>query len=556
VLNNRRLLFSFLIFVSIFCVLIGRLGYLSLGFVSKKGIELPLENISRLDIVDRRGMLLATSIPTFSVYMKPLDISNKADTIAVLGRIFPELSKEKITQLVGSQKKFLWFLRHISPEKKWMLEKEGLTGVVAIPDNKRIYPYGRLFSHVVGFTDIDQNGLAGLEKSQNTVLLDKEKKSFKTSLDLGIQHVLHSELSARVAEVSAKGGFGMLVHLSTGRILSMVSLPDFDPNHIRESCSISCDGLDASGEIHPMFNRITTGVYEFGSVIKIHTVAAGLIHHIPLSRSYDARHPIRVGRFLIKDFCAKNRILTVKEGFLYSSNIVNAKLAFDVGPQRLKAFWDLMGVNQPIALELPERTHSIVPKEWNNVSILSLGFGYGMAMTPLHLAYSIMLLVDGHKKPLTLAGKSGSYRAISPRVIPESVCRQIAQLMRSAVLEGQAARAKVDQMDIGAKTGTANCRVQGHYKDKLNLTTCAAIFPTKNPEYLLLLSLDRPVASTATNGFASAGWMVAPLVARVAKRLLPFLDFAGLENPKEKSTINDDQENSYLFVPQETRKSS
>lgn len=459
----------------------------------------------RADIVDRNGVVLATSVKTFSVYACPRRLENIQDAAVSLGNLFRIPVKELLT-LFRSKRKFVWIARHVTPDERLRVRALGLKGVDLLEDYRRVYPHGHLFSHALGLTDIDQVGTCGLEKAFHHSLYHKTKP-IAVALDIRLQHILYHELHHLISSYRAEGGNAILVNVRNGEILAMVSLPDFAPH----------EAYDVRSKA--FFNRNVNGVYEFGSMLKIHNIASALeCSATRLHTRYDISEPLRVGRFKVTDFQRKLNNVTTEEAFLYSSNIANAKIAMDMGSDRQIEFFQKMGFSYPVHTELKEEARPLFPKKWGKAQNITAAYGYGFAITPLHLVRSVGAIVTGILRKLTFC-KTGVRETPGKVVVSRQTSLAMRRLLELATIQGQAKKAAVEGYAIGAKTGTANMRSQGkRYKQKENLTSCVAVFPVHDPHYVLLISVEKPQASAATAGFATAGWIVAPAVSSVIRQ--------------------------------------
>jgi cell division protein FtsI (penicillin-binding protein 3) len=488
----------------IFCILLMRLCWVCTCYVA--GSEHSEAITIRAPIVDRHGQVLASSVLTFSIYAHPKRVSCKMEAAKSLHAIFPALSVPQFLQMLSCKKSFVWLVRHVTPEKKLAVQALGIEGIDIHKEHKRIYPHGNLFCHAVGILDTDQNGISGLEKS-----FDKDLRrgvALKTSLDMRLQYIVHEELKNQIEEFQAQEGNALLADMKTGEILAMVSFPDFLPAGHRSEAAF--------------FNRNVSGIYEFGSMMKIHNVALFLESGKGTLQSvFDASHPLCVGRFRITDISAKNRPMTVEESFKYSSNIANAKIALASGGKLQRKFFEKLGFMKAVDIELPEKARSIVPAQWTLPRTITAGYGYGFAITPLHVLQSVKTIVSGFETPLTL--KAVSSPLYARRIISKKTSEAIIRLMGDAVLDGQAKKAAALTCEIGAKTGTANLRINGRYCQKENLTSCVSIFPIHCPRYILLVSLHRPKPNKKSCYWATAGWIAAPLVSRLVDKMVPLL---------------------------------
>jgi cell division protein FtsI (penicillin-binding protein 3) len=449
-------------------------------------------------------------------------MKHKQEAVEALGQLFPNVSKENLKKLLNSDKSFVWIMRHVTPEEKMLVQSLGIEGLEVLKDSKRIYPHGSLFAHVIGMTDVDQKGLSGLEKAFDKQLTS-QNAPLETSLDLGLQHIVYDALAQQIQDFQAEGGNAILADIHTGEILAIVSFPDFSPER------------PPSKENKALFDRNFNGVYEFGSIMKICNAALFLEKGKGTLQSvFDASHPLRIGRFLVTDFRGKNKPLTVEESFLYSSNIANAKMAQCVGKAAQVDLFKKLGFFQPVKTELASSARPLFPKTWTDPCMLTASYGYGFAVSPLHVVQSISTLVSNTQKPLTFLGGGVKPCDVKPAPVSKSVSEAVVHLLKRAACEGQAQKAQASNCTVGAKSGTANIRVAGRYRQKENLTSCVSIFPAEQPRYVLLVSLDRAKPNAKTHYFATAGWIAAPLAARIVEGVAPILNVMSM--PKEEPT--------------------
>lgn len=507
----------------VFFVLCFRLCWLSLTPLNKSHWYCP--PVVRGEILDRHGRVLASSLTTFSVYARPQRIKHKQEAVEALAQLFPSLSKENVKKLLNSNKSFVWIMRHVTPEEKMMVQSLGIEGLEILKDSKRIYPHGSLFAHVVGMTDVDQKGLSGLEKAFDRQLTAGDA-SVTTSLDLGLQHIVYDALAQQIQDFQAEGGNAILADIHTGEILAIVSLPDFSPER------------PPSKDNKALFDRNFNGVYEFGSIMKVCNAALFLSKGKGgLQSVFDASSPLRIGRFLVTDFRGKNRPLTVEESFLYSSNIANAKMVQSVGKAAQVDLFKKLGFFQPIKTEVASSARPLFPKTWTDPCMLTASYGYGFAVSPLHVVHSISTLVSNTEKPLTFLAGGAKPGDIKPAPVSKGVSESIVYLLKRAACEGQAQKAQASNCSVGAKSGTANVRVAGKYRQKENLTSCISIFPAEQPRYVLLVSLDRAKPNAKTHYFATAGWIAAPLAARIVEGVAPVLNVMSMPKEEPSSTL-------------------
>lgn len=490
----------------------------------------------RPDIVDRNGRMLATDIKVASMFADPRRIIDIGDTLDQLTLVLPDLDRKKLQKRLSAKTAFVWIKRGLTPKLQAAIHNLGLPGISFIPEVRRVYPAGRTLSHVVGNVDVDNKGMAGIEKYidqrnplRATGFAARVKPApVKLSIDLRVQHVMRNELQLAMQKFSALAAGAVLLDTRSGEVLGMVSLPDYDPNQPREAL------------LPDRINRITKGVYELGSTFKTFTVAMGLDSGVVgLDGGYDASKPIRVGRFTINDFHGKNRFLTVPEIFIYSSNIGAAKMALDVGLAEHQAFLRSLGLLDRLQTELPESGKPLLPKPWRRVSTMTIAYGQGLSTTPMQMAAAGAALVNGGTlmTPTFLLRSAAEASILGKRVVSEQTSKQMRYLLRLNVKKGTGKRAAVPGYRVGGKTGTAQKVGPNGYEDKKLLNTFLSTFPTDNPRYVLLVMIDEPQGIKETYNFRTAGWNAAPTVANIIRRIGPMLGIspdAGFESAESE----------------------
>ncbi len=490
---------------------------------------------SRADIVDRNGVILATDLVTASLFAEPRRVIDAPDAVARLLAVFPELNRDALLIDLASDKGFVWIKRHLTPKQKYLINAQGIPGVGFRNDHKRVYPHGALLAHVVGHAGVDNEGLTGVEKRFDERLTgpasESDERALRLSVDVRVQHALHEELSRSVEEFSALGAAGIVLDAHSGEIVAMVSLPDYDLN---QAGSASADAR---------FNRASLGVYEMGSTFKAFTAAMALDYGtVKINGGYDATKPLHVARFTIRDDHPKARWLSVPEIFIYSSNIGAAKMALDVGGERQKAFLGRLGLLQRSTIELPEVGRPMVPVRWRDISTMTVGFGHGIAVSPVQLTSAIGTLVNGgfSLKPTILARQSG----VKPgkRVIKQRTSEILQRLMRLNVVEGTGKQSAAAGYLVGGKTGTAEKAGRGGYQRKALLSSFVGAFPMNDPRYVILAILDEPQGTKATHGYATGGWTAAPVVSRLVARIGPMLSVPPVD--EKSQTVR-----SAMFIP-------
>ncbi|MGN6747716.1 MAG: peptidoglycan D,D-transpeptidase FtsI family protein [Xanthobacteraceae bacterium] len=479
---------------------------------------------ARPDILDRNGTVLATDVRVPSLYAEPRRLIDVDEAVELLTADVPDLDANELRDRLSSKRGFVWLRREITPEQQREIYRQGLPGIGFLNENKRDYPDGAEISHLIGHVNIDNQGIAGIEKwldGQGLAALhmagfatDRLQSPIELAVDLRVQHVLHEELAAARTKFGALAAAGLVLNVRTGEVLAMVSEPDYDPNNPRQA-------LDPT-----RINRLTTGVFEMGSTFKAFTVAMALDSgKATLKSTFDARVPLHMGRFDIHDFEAQHRILSVPEIFTYSSNIGAARMALAVGIDGHKAFLKKMGQLDRLRTELPESGEPIVPKRWANLNTATIAFGHGLSVAPLQAAMGIAALMNGGTliPPTFLKRSEADAQALGKRVIKPETSAIMRYLMRLNVEKGTAAKADVPGYYIGGKTGTADKVVNGRYSKAKVLTDFMAVLPADQPRYLLLIMLDEPHATPETHGFTTSGWNAVPTGGAVVARIAPLL---------------------------------
>ena len=514
-----RLVFFALLFIVAYAVIGIRLTGLTVfnnPNASSSRREIAAANIGRAGIVDRNGVILATSLPTISACAEVKAIDDPEATAAKIGTILPELDIAKLAGDLATRKGCVTIKRHLTPRQYYALNNLGIAGVGFSRDERRAYPQGALTAHVVGLTDIDNIGIAGIEKKLDARLRQQIQPA-RLALDVRVQNIMRRELAAAIKEFRAIGGAGIIMDAVSGEVVAMVSLPDFDPHDTNSATDTS------------RFNRATLGVYEPGSTFKLLTAAQALdIGEARMTDSFNAVDPIQIGRRTIRDFHPENRWLTLPEIIMVSSNIGAARIADKIGGVRQRAFLDQLGMFQPAPIELPESGHPIAPSSWGETATLTIGFGHGLAVAPMQMVRSIAALVnDGRRVTPTLLLQPGGEAARADQeaspVISPATSAKIRAMMRLVVAAGTAKSANVDGYIVGGKTGTAEKIIGRGYNKNARLSSFIGAFPMQEPRYIIYAMLDEPQGNKATHGFATGGWVAAPLAGRVIAEAAPLL---------------------------------
>jgi len=479
---------------------------------------------ARPDILDRNGEILATDVRLPSLYAEPRKIIDVDEAAELLTATLPDLDATELRERLSSKRGFIWLKREISLKQQRDIHRLGIPGIGFMAENKRVYPNGALAAHLIGHVNIDNQGIAGIEKWLDArgladlhmagLATDRLQEPVHLSVDLRVQHLLRGELLAAQQRYKAKASAGLVTDVRSGEVVAMVSLPDYDPNDPRQS-------LDDT-----RFNRLTSGRFEMGSTFKALTVAMALDSgKVTLDSTLDARHPLRYGKFEINDYHAQKRILTVPEVFTYSSNIGTARMALTLGVNAHKAFLSKMGQLDRLQIELPEGREPQVPKHWGELNTVTIAYGHGLSVTPLQAAMAVGALMNGGKliPPTFLKRSESEAAALAKQVVKPETSERMRYLMRLNAEKGSARRVDIPGYYAGGKTGTAEKVINGHYSKTRLLTTFMAVLPADKPRYLVTIILDEPQPTPETKGFATSGWNAAPTAGNVVERIAPLL---------------------------------
>ncbi len=515
-------------FACIFGVIGGKLVYLgskpepqSLRRAASEAVSRP-----RPEILDRNGEVLATDIKVMSVFAEPRRIIDKDEAVELLTAVLPDVNAKELRERLGSRKGFVWVKRGIKPKEQEEIFRLGLPGVGFLPENKRVYPNGPVAAHVLGFTNVDNIGIAGMEKHIDGMGLSDltmagfrldpaDLKPVQLSLDLRVTHAIRDELEKGIERFKAKGGAAAILDVNTGEIIALASLPDYDPNN----------PVDALEPIR--INRMNVGVYEMGSTFKAISIAMALeANKVNLNSRVDARESLRYGKFTIHDFHAQHRVLTVPEVFTYSSNIGTARMALMVGVEGHKAFLRKMGQLDRLRTELPESAEPLVPRRWGELNTITIAFGQGLNVAPLQAMMAVGALSNGGQliNPTFLKRSEEEARANAPQVVRPEVSEALRYLMRLNAEKGSARTVDIRGYYVGGKTGTADKIIRGRYAKDRVFTTFMAIAPADKPRYLFLTLMDEPQALPETQGYRTAAWNSGAVTGKIIERVANMLN--------------------------------
>jgi len=519
-LMHQRLMFGMLLFAGIIAIIALRLIWLAAfgDHAGRKGGAIDLTP-ERGDIVDRDGHALARTIDAWIVGLQPAKvIGNKLDLARKLAQLMPEKDEAAYLQMLRSGRSFYYLRRRASPSLVAAINSLGEPGLALQREPDRLYPQLSLAAHVVGYTDIDGKGNAGIERAFDEQLRDPARRGqpIVTSVSSRVQQALEHELDAAKTHFSAIGAAGVVMNIHTGEILAMTSLPQLNPN--------------AAGQGSPeaRFNRATLGVYELGSTFKPFTVAMAMDSGVikSMGQMYNCPKQLHVAGRTINDTHPFGRACSVAEIMKESSNIGTAQIADQLGSARQKEFLRKMGFLDKVQIELKERGRTLTPgAQWNQIERMTVGYGHGIAVTPLHLATGYATLFNGGiYRPATLLKVDKNHApGKGHRVFSEETSYKMRALLRLVVTEGTGKKADAPGYRVGGKTGTAQKIIGGHYSNSVNVTSFAGVFPMDEPRYVVVVMLDEPKATPETFGFTTAGWNVAPVVSKTVSRIAPML---------------------------------
>ena len=500
---------------------------------------------ARADIVDRNGNLLATNFDTHALYSQPKHMIDPQRAADELVKVFPDLDHARLIKDFTGDRKFLWLKKKISPEQMQAVHEIGDPGLLFAPREMRLYPNGSLAAHVMGGASFGKEGVAaaevigvaGAEKYFDDYLRDPANGAtpLQLSIELTVQAASERILYGGMKLMNAKGATSVLMDVHTGEVISVVSLPDFDPNN-RPRAATSGDQSDS-----PLFNRSVQGVYELGSVFKIFTAVQAIdLGLVNSSTMIDTKGPMRVGGFNIGEFRNKNYgTLSVTDIIVKSSNRGTGRMALQIGVKRQKAFLDSMGFFDPTPFEIVEASggQPLLPERWTDLSAVTISYGHGLSSSPMHLAAGYATIANGGRAVTpTLLKKTGP--VYGPRVMSEGAAKAARMMLRKVVSQGTASFGEVEGYAVGGKTGTADKpNPSGGYFEKKVIATFVSMFPAHDPKYVLIVTLDEPVETSGDKPRRTAGWTAVPVAAEMIRRIAPLLGMRPTVEPRTLADI-------------------
>ena len=525
-ISKNRMVFTFFVILSIAAILGIKILYLSFfekesfsNIYNKKNF-LP----NRIDIVDRNGEILARSVNAWAAGISPKFIKDEKKLLINLKIIFPNLNLQKVEEKI-SKGKFFYIsrrLNNLERDKLWLLAKKA---VIIERKQIRIYPHNRLFSHVIGQIDEDNFGISGVERSYDLKLKGKngKNKNLKLSLDSNLQFLIRNELFNGINTFSARGAAALLMNVTNGEVLSLVSLPDFN---LMERQDISDTEF---------MNKITLGVYELGSVFKTFTIAAALEKGIADTDTefQNLENKIKCRDKWISEHDELPKNLNVEQILVRSSNIGAIQIARKIGSENYSNFLQSLGLLGKINFDISE-VGTPLPFEWKNCALETASYGHGITTTPLQLARAYAIIGNGgyEIKPTLIKNRNSQFEnKIISKITSEKINKILSKVVKQK--EGTANLANISGYDVGGKTGTSKKVNNGEYTEK-KLNTFVSLFPIKNPKYLLLVLMDEPKPAPnlvySYNGTKisnirrnESGWNSAYIAGRIIEKIGPIL---------------------------------
>ena len=484
----------------------------------------------RGDITDRNGVPLARTIRAYAIWVKPAALfGNRRKLAQDLAKIFPDTAESEFyAKLTAKEPGYL--RKRALPEQVRQVHNLGEIAIEFPREDERLYPQRDLAAHVLGYVAPGGTGALGMERVMDSKLRDPKLRGepVELSIDVRVQAALEQELARGMKSTAAKGAAGVILDVRTGEVIAMASLPSFNPNfpNFADERTQAADIAAGKTPIEHQVNTVTNRVFELGSTFKPLTVAAaldaGTVRNLAIR--YDATAPIEISGFKIRDTHPSGRWLNTPEALVHSSNIVTARIADNLGREKMEAMLKTLEFDKRPRIELAERSRPLWPKSWGRITNMTVGFGHGMAVTPLHLATGYAAMVNGGIfRPATLFKVAEGKKVSGKRVFAAATSARMRQLLRMIVVDGTGKKADAAGYRVGGKTGSAEKPGVGGYARNLVVSTFAAAFPMDNPRYIIVAMLDEP-KGTAESGFQrTAGWTAAPVVNKTVMRIGPQL---------------------------------
>ena len=510
---QNRLWFATASAVAVLLTLSVQVGSLAMVAPTTPDRVAPKENqVLRGRILDSNGRVLATSFPAWELYADPQQIMNAAAAARALDPLLPDLDEAEIRERLNRKSRYVELNWKISSATYARVLEAGIVGVYARPRPIRSYPFINEASHLLGGVNKDGKGIAGIEAGFNAQL--ERGEDVQLSIDIAVQSILREEIQHQIDKFEAVGGAGVVLDIDTGEIVAMVSLPDYDANHL---------GMAAEDA---RFNRATKGVYELGSIFKIFNTAMALDSGMfKTTDMIDVVSPLTVGRFPISDYHPEKRPLNVAEVMVVSSNKGSGRIADRLGAATQRHYLDALGMLEKIDISLPETARPIVPSRWKRAETITISYGYGLSVTPLHLVSAMATTVGTGRRVTPSLLKGGDQNMLEVEVFDMNTARTIRPIMRNVVTHqrGTGKKANAFGYAVGGKTGTSEKNKVGGYDRKVNITSFAGIFPAHDPRYAVMVMVDAPKPQKFNFGYTTGGWVAAPVMGRFVSRAAPLL---------------------------------
>ncbi|MBC7986690.1 MAG: penicillin-binding protein 2, partial [Sphingomonadaceae bacterium] len=497
----------------------------------------------RADIVDRNGVVLARTIDGWTIAVHPNRLLNDPDELAPrLAALLPERSAGQYRAILASGRRFVYLRHQALPELVSQVNALGEPAIEFLREPERLYPQVNLAPHALGWVNRSGRGSSGLEFALDARLSDPARRGepVALSIDSRVQGALQTELADAMRRQSAMGAVGIVLDVHTGELIALASLPNFDPNAPTRTSEAA------------RRDRARVDVYELGSTFKPITVAGAIEEGVvaSLDRRYNAEAPLQVGGFTIRDDHAQRRYLNVPELLVHSSNIATARIADEMGPERMQRLFRRLHFDEPVAFEMAGNSAPLWPDYWARTTVMTTGFGHGIAVTPLHLASAYATLVNGGLyRPMTILKRASGDIPPGERVFSRRTSDHMRALLRLIVLEGTGRNADAEGFRVGGKTGTAEIPGAGGYRENDLVSTFASAFPMDDPQYVVVVMMDRPRGDAATGGGRTAGWTAAPVVRSVVARIGPLLGVM----PSEDRDVDTEYLREMLWHPRSER---
>lgn len=509
VINNfnkkYRFYFIWIIFLILVVTIIATMMFITISSKDKKIANnyIKKSNNQRGSIIDRNGVILAGDVQTKSLYAKNKLIKNSDQIAKRLANLFDDLSYGQIKKKLSNKNKRDWILirRNLSPNQVMQVKNMHIAGLVFQDDLSRIYPHKSLFSHVIGYSDVDRNGLSGIELTYNKEL--HQGNNIQTALDVRVQDVVYNELKIAAKKYNSKSAVGIVMDVNNGEIIALSSLPDFDPNNKEDINSKN------------RFNRAVSGVYELGSVLKILTFAIAFENNLlDKKEQFFVKDSIKYGKYSISDDHYVKDKMDYNEVFIHSSNIGTVRIAQKIGAKKQREFFKNIGFLDKVDADIAGLANPIIPKRWNDINLFTISFGHGIAITPLHLVSAVGAIVNGgHLISPSFIKREDPM--IAKNIISNDSSIKIRQLMEETVLHGTGKKAWVKDIRVGGKTGTAEKAEMGSYNKKKTIASFIAAFPINKPQYLIYILFDN-----SNYIYNSGGMLAAPVVANIINKTI------------------------------------